>query len=193
MHLDDIKYVINKFKEASQRALEAGFDGIEIHSAHGYLLNQFYTPLTNKREDEYGYMEVKNRIKLHLEIIDEIKKSVPKDFILALRLGASDYNPLGVKLEDSITAAKMLETAGIHLLDISGGFCYYQNPFDNSEGYFKELTKAIKKVVSIPVILTGGIQSFDTASKLIDDELTDLIGIGRPILKDATFANKIND
>ena len=123
----EIKIIIGEFVNAALRTKEAGFDGVEIHSAHGYLLNQFFSPLTNKRTDEYGG-DLQGRIKIHLEIIKAVRDAVGDDFPILLRLGASDYMEGGSTIEDSKIAALEFENAGIDVLDISGGFCGYTVP-----------------------------------------------------------------
>lgn len=190
MTKQDIAKVIDDFTAAAVRAKTAGFDGVEIHSAHGYLLNQFYSPLTNKRIDEYSGNTISGRIKLHLEIIQAIRQAVGQDYPIALRLGACDYVAGGTTKEDSILAAKEFEKAGIDLIDISGGFCGYINPTSHKQGYFDELSKAIKDNVSIPVVLTGGIVDAETAEVLLEQKKADLIGVGRAILKDSKWAEK---
>ena len=185
----EIKDIIEKFKNAALRVKEAGFDGVEIHSAHGYFLNQFFSPLTNKRMDEYGG-DLQGRIKIHLEIIKTVRESVGNDFPILLRLGASDYVEGGNTIKESKIAAVEFEKAGVDILDISGGFCGYITPEVNGQGYFSSLTEAIKEVVSIPIILTGGITEVDAAEKLLSEEKADLIGVGRAIYKDSKWAEK---
>jgi 2,4-dienoyl-CoA reductase-like NADH-dependent reductase (Old Yellow Enzyme family) len=188
MNSSDIKKVISDFTDSALRAKQAGFDGVEIHSAHGYLLNQFFSPLTNKRNDEYNGNTLDGRIKLHLDIIKSIRKAVGPNYPIALRLGACDYIDGGITIEDSIYAAKKFECASLDLLDISGSYHFYSNPNSTEEGYFSELTKAIKAELTIPVILTGGVVSSETAEKLLKDNKADLIGVGRAILKDSNWA-----
>lgn len=188
MSLNNIQKVVCDFTEAAIRAKKAGFDGVEIHSAHGYLLNQFYSPLTNKRTDEYSAQTLNGRLKLHIEIIKSIRKAVGNDYPIAVRLGACDYMEGGSTLQDSIAAARLLEQAGIDLLDISGGFCGYIRPDCNEQGYFSEITQAVRAVINIPVLLTGGITDADTAEMLLKNEKTDLIGVGRAIFKDSLWA-----
>ena len=190
MSVADIKKVVDDFTKAALRAKAAGFDGVEIHSAHGYLLNQFYSPLTNKRTDEYTGNTISGRIKLHLEIIQAIREAVGNDYPLALRLGACDYMAGGSTVEDSILVVREFEKVGIDFVDISGGFCGYINPTSHKQGYFDELSKPIKDSVSIPVILTGGIVDAETAEILLRQEKADLIGVGRAILKDSEWAKK---
>lgn len=187
MSLTDIKKVVDDFTKAALRAKAAGFDGVEIHSAHGYLLNQFYSPLTNKRVDEYTGNTIDGRIKLHLEIIQSISREVGESYPIGLRLGACDYIEGGSTIEDSVLAVKKFEKAGLDFIDISGGFCGYINPVSSEQGYFGELTKIIKQQVSIPVILTGGIVDAKAAEKLLLEEKADLIGVGRAILRDSSW------
>lgn len=184
---EDIKNVVKDFASAAKRVKDAGFDGVEIHSAHGYLLNQFFSPLSNKRQDEYGG-DVKGRIKIHLEVIKAVREVVGEDFPILLRLGASDYAEGGTTIENSKIAAVEFEKAGVDILDISGGFCGYVVPGLSEQGYFSTLTKALKEVVSIPVILTGGITESSAAENLLSEGKADFIGVGRAIFKDSNWA-----
>lgn len=188
--LPEIGKVISDFAQAAQRAEKAGFDGVEIHSAHGYLLNQFFSPLTNRRRDEYSGASLGGRIRLHLEIIRAIRSAVGNDYPVALRLGACDYMDGGTTIDDSIFAAKEFEDAGVDLLDISGGFCGYIHPSVKEQGYFSEITEELKKHIKIPVILTGGIVDAAAAETLLAEHKADLIGVGRAILKDSEWAKR---
>ncbi len=181
---EDIRKTVSDFAAAAERVKTAGFDGVEIHSAHGYLLNQFLSPLTNQRSDAYGAQ----RTRLHLEIIAAVRAAVGPDYPVALRLGACDYMPGGITLEESIPAAEAFEQAGIDLLDISGGFCGYRHPESSEPGYFSELTRPIREHVHIPVILTGGITDPEAAEHLLKGGSADLIGVGRAILNDSSWA-----
>jgi NADPH2 dehydrogenase len=186
---EEIKDVVEAFKNAACRIKEAGFDAVEIHSAHGYLLNQFFSPLTNKRTDEYGG-DVHNRIRIHLEVIKAVREAVGEGFPILLRLGASDYMEGGSTFEDAQIAAKEFERAGVNMLDISGGHCGFSVPGITGQGYFAPLTAAIKEVVSIPVILTGGITEAQAAEELLKEGKADLIGVGRAVLQDSKWAQK---
>jgi NADPH2 dehydrogenase len=186
---EEIKNIVEAFKNAACRVKEAGFDAVEIHSAHGYLLNQFFSPLTNKRTDEYGG-DVHNRIRIHLEVIKSVREAVGEGFPILLRLGASDYMEGGSTFEDAQIAAKEFEKAGVNMLDISGGHCGFSVPGITCQGYFAPLTKAIKEIVSIPVILTGGITEAEAAEDLLKEGKADLIGVGRAVLKDSEWAQK---
>jgi len=185
----EITDIIQAFHDAARRTKEAGFDGVEIHSAHGYLLNQFFSPLTNKRTDQYGG-NVHNRIRIHLEVIEAVRAAVGNDFPVLLRLGASDFIAGGTTIEDSQIAAQEFEKAGVNMLDISGGLSGYIIPGLNGQGFFAPLTEAIKKVVSIPVILTGGITEITAAERLLAEGKADLIGVGRALLNNSKWAQQ---
>jgi 2,4-dienoyl-CoA reductase-like NADH-dependent reductase (Old Yellow Enzyme family) len=185
--LDEIAAVPGMVAAAARRAKAAGFDAVEIHSAHGYLLDQFFSPLTNHRTDEYGG-DVHGRIKLHLEVIAAVREAVGEDFPILLRLGAADYTEGGARIEDSVAAVVAFENVGVDMIDVTGGMTGYMRPGHDEPGYFSELSEAIKEVVSIPVILTGGITEPEQAEALLAAGKADLIGVGRAILKDSGWA-----
>lgn len=184
-----IAMIVDSFRQAARRVKEAGFDGVEIHSAHGYLLNQFFSPLTNNRCDEYGG-DLQGRIRIHLEVIEAVRREVGEEFPLLLRLGSCDYLEGGASIGDSQSAAREFEKAGVHILDISGGFCGYLFPGHNEQGYFAPLSAAVKEVVSVPVILTGGVTEAAAAGDLLARRKADLIGVGRAVLRDSQWAAK---
>jgi 2,4-dienoyl-CoA reductase-like NADH-dependent reductase (Old Yellow Enzyme family) len=202
---DEILQIEDAFVKAAVRAKAAGYDGIELHSCHGFLLNEFYSPVTNHRTDAYGG-SIQNRIRIHLEIIEKIRRAVGEDYPIFLRLGAVDYkeggNMLpdpekaaqhfanGSTLQDAIVAAKAFAQAGISVLDISGGLNGYTVNGKKEAGYYSELTEAIRKEIRIPVILTGGVTTLEQAETLLKEEKADIIGIGRAILKDENWVKR---
>ncbi len=184
-----ISEVVRDFAAAGRRVKAAGFDGVEIHAAHGYLLNQFFSPLTNNRTDGYGG-EVRSRIRIHLEVIAAVRAAVGEDFAVLLRLGARDYIEGGTTLADSQVAAIEFERAGVDILDVTGGLSGYTVPGNDEPGWFAELSQGLKHVVRIPVILTGGVTEPAHAEALLADESADLIGVGRAVLKDPEWARR---
>ena len=186
---DGISAIAEDFARAARRAKAAGYDGVEIHSAHSYLLNQFYSPLTNKREDDYGG-SLENRLRFHTEVIKRVREEVGSDYLIALRLGGCDYMQDGSTIEDAVNAAKILEAAGIDMLDLSGGMCSYRREGHSEPGYFKDMSIPVKSAVSIPVMLTGGIKKAHEAEELLLEGAADLIGVGRELLKDAHWADR---
>lgn len=189
MTLDDIAHVRESFIKAALRTEKAGFDGVEIHCAHGYLLNQFYSPYTNKRTDDYGG-SLLNRSRLTNEIIRGMREALGEDHIIAVRFGAYDYLDGGSRLEDIGEAVMSFENSGVDLLDISGGLCRFKNPLSKEPGWFKELSKIARDASNCPVILTGGVKKIADAEALLEGGYADLIGIGRAMLMDAKWSRK---
>ena len=179
----EIDRVVADFASAARRAKEAGFDGIEIHSAHGYLLSQFYSPITNKRTDDYSGTSIAGRTRLHCRVIEAVRSEVGPDYLLALRLGACDYEEGGATREDAVAACKIFEEAGVDLLDISGGLCGYRGDGSKAEGYFGEDSAAIRAAVTVPVIVTGGVRTPEGAERVLEKGQADLVGVGRAVLK----------
>lgn len=186
---EEIHLLEEQFAAAAVRAVDAGYDGVEIHSAHAYLLDQFYSPMTNRRTDEYGGT-LKNRTRFLMETIEKVRAAIGADVPLAVRLGGADYLPGGATEEDAVETSKLLEAAGVDLLDISGGMCGFMRPGHREPGYFSSMTEKICRVVSIPVILTGGIRKLADAERLLSEGKADLIGVGRALFKDAGWRSR---
>ena len=178
------------FVRAALRAVRAGCDGVEIHSAHSYLLNQFYSPLTNRRTDDYGPQTVENRLRFHLETVDAVRKAVGPDVPIALRLGGADYLPGGSTEEDAVEACRMLEAAGVDLIDLSGGMCGYVRPEHAEPGYFASMSEKVKAAVDVPVLVTGGVKTIADAEQLLAEGKADLIGVGRALYRDAHWLER---
>jgi len=185
----EITNIIQAFRDAVLRVKKAGFDGGELHSAHGYLLNQFLSLITNKRIDEYGG-DILTRIRFHIRVIESVRSDVGPDFPVIIRIGACDFMPGGITIEDLKAAAREFEKAGINIIDISGGVRGWNIPELSGQGFFVPFSEAVKEVVSIPVILTGGITEVQAAEQLLAEGKADLIGVGRAILQDSHWAKK---
>ena len=183
---EQIAEIVRRFAEAAARAKAAGYDAVEIHSAHAYLLNQFYSPLTNQRTDEYGG-SLENRLRIHREVIAAVREAVGADYPVAIRLGGCDYMEGGSTLEDCVYAAEVFAEAGADLIDLSGGMCRYTIAGHNEPGYFREMSEAVMKDVKVPVLLTGGVKTLADAGKLLEEGAADLIGVGRELFKNAEW------
>ncbi len=181
---DEIRTLEEDWTAAALRAMEAGYDGVEIHAAHGYLLNQFYSPLTNRRTDAYGG-SLENRLRFTLETLARVRAAVGADVPVAVRLGGADYLPGGSSEEDAVQACLLLEQAGADLLDLSGGMCFYTRPGHKEAGYFSSMSGKVKRAVRTPVLLTGGVRTLADADRLLIEGKADLIGVGRALYKDA--------
>lgn len=179
------------FAQAAFRAKQAGFDGVEIHSAHGYLLNQFFSPLVNHRTDEYGAQSVENRTRFHREVIQAVRKIVGDAYPIVIRLGGCDYEAGGSTVDDCVEACRIFEENGVDLLHLTGGMNGFARPGHSEPGYFRDMSIPVKQVVNVPVLLTGGITTPAQAETLIAEGCADVIGVGRAIFKDAHWADKI--
>ncbi|KAB2870745.1 MAG: NADH:flavin oxidoreductase [Bacteroidales bacterium] len=185
--IDQIHQIRDEFIAAAIRAEKAGFDGVELHGAHGYLLTQFASSAINRRTDEYGGT-TENRLRLACEIIDGIKASTGKDFIIDYRLAACSPT-----LTDGIEIAQLLEKKGVDIIHASHGGEKGINAEVPAEFEFNSIVymgTVIKKHVKVPVIVVNQIQTPERANKIISSGLADFVAIGRDMLTDAHWANK---
>jgi 2,4-dienoyl-CoA reductase-like NADH-dependent reductase (Old Yellow Enzyme family) len=185
----EIEALVEEFAMAAERATKAGFDGVELHGAHGFLLNQFFSPLLNKRRDEYGG-PLENRMRFPLMVVKKVRESV-RGRLLLYRLGADDLAPNGTHVCDSAAFAVKLEQYGVDIVDVSGGLCGSEpKQLRNVKGYFVPQAYKIKKAVRTPIIGVGGITEAEYADKLVRDGKVDLVAVGRALWKDPKWAEK---
>lgn len=182
-----IKEVIDAFQQAAIRAKKAGFDMIEIHGAHGYLLNQFLSPLSNKRRDEYGG-SLENRYRILKEVIVKIREVW--DGPLFVRISASDYHVDGMKPEDYIQVAEWMREDGVDLIDVSSGGVVPKVKIQVYPGYQVKFAETIKKETGISVGTVGLINSAELAEEILQNERADLIFVGRELLRNPHWPYK---
>ncbi len=194
MTVEEIQEMVAKFVDAAKTAKIAQFDGVEIHCAHGYLLNQFISPFSNKRTDEYGGTTEK-RVRIVKEIMEGIKKACGPDFPMSVRISADDLVPDGMDLEEACKVAKLLENYGASILNVSAGGGQANHgvvaPSLFDQGWLVPLAEGVKKVVNIPVIAVSLIRDFDYADSLIADGKCDMVALARQHLADPNFVNKL--
>lgn len=177
----DIRNIVTAFACAARRAKASGFDGIQLHAAHGYLLNQFLSPAFNRRQDEYGD-SVANRARILLEILRAVREAVGKDFPVLVKMNSRDFVENGLTLEDSRRTARFLVDAGIDAIELSGGMVVSGKlspsrtgiHSNEKEAYFRDEARAFKAQISVPLILVGGIRSLETAECLMEEGIADL-------------------
>ncbi len=183
MTVKDIETVIREFQESAIRAVEAGIDAIEIHAAHGYLIHQFQSRYTNKREDEYGI----NLSKFGCEIVAAVKGVIPESMPLIMRISAVEYVEGGYGIDHAVALAKDYQRAGIDIFHVSSGG---EGPIGGigarhfEQGYQVPYAERIKNELKIPTIAVGKILDFKYSNQLIERETVDLIAIGRGMLHD---------
>lgn len=193
---EEIQSVIEKFAIAVRHCREIGFDGAEAHGAHGYFINQFFSPLTNRRSDEYGG-GVDQRMRFALELIRAMRKAAGERFLLLFRHSAVDGEPGGTTIDDSVRLAKALETHWLDVFDVSAGRGQKDSlsipQGSDPEGTHADLAGRIKAAVSIPVIAVGRIQVRAVAEKILKEGKADLIALGRQLLADPSWPKKLQE
>lgn len=193
--IDEIHKVVKQYGQAARRAEEAGCGGIALHAAHAYMLpGAFLSPLRNKRMDEYGGC-IDNRARLILEIIEECRRNISRDFPIVLRVSGSEREPGGNSLDEMLYLAPKFEAAGVDMLEVSGGVQYegLQNILpSHSQKIGMNVYEAseIKKVVNIPVFVVGKINDVRYAADLVERGLVDGVSMGRPLLADPDLPKK---
>ncbi len=191
MTSDEIEAVIRDFGAAAARAREAGFDAVQLHGAHGYLLSQFLSPLTNRRLDSWGG-SLENRCRLHLEVIRQIRLQVGRDFPLLVKLGIMDDDPGGTTLAEGVAAAERMVQAGIDAIEVSAGIGgnFFRRAIgkewtpEDEQPYFRDRTAALKGGVPVSIALVGGIRSLQTARAVLAAGEADIVAMSRAFIRE---------
>lgn len=187
----EIKEAVHAFAEAADRVKRAGFDAVELHGAHGYLVSQFLSPSTNKRTDKYGG-PIENRARFLFQIYRAVRKTVGKDFPVLIKLNCKDFVRGGLKETDALVVAKRLNEMGIDAIEISGGVpaagdlgpARPKIRKASDEAYFLPIAKKIKRHVSVPIILVGGIRSLKAINDILKTGDADLVSMSRPFIRE---------
>jgi 2,4-dienoyl-CoA reductase-like NADH-dependent reductase (Old Yellow Enzyme family) len=189
--IEEIENLEDAFAEATFRAKKAGAQMVEFHGAHGYLIQQFFSPLSNQRKDHYGGT-LENRTRFVVNILHKCKEKVGEDFPLLVRISADEFLEGGLHLEDTKEIAKILEENGAAAIDVSGSVA--SNMADSDEkmhqGLYRRLAKGIKESVNIPVICVGKFLDLERAEKAIEEGEADLVAICRALIADPEFVTK---
>ena len=194
----EIEDIPRRFAYTAAVARQAGFTGVQVHSAHGYLLSQFLSPLVNRREDAWGG-PLENRARLLLEVVRAIRRATGREFCISVKLNSSDFQQGGFTDEECVAVVKWLGDASVDLVEISGG--NYERPAmlgkgvkDSTarrESYFMEYSRAIKQAASVPVMLTGGFRTLAGMEAALAEHACDVIGLGRPVCVDPALPNAL--
>jgi 2,4-dienoyl-CoA reductase-like NADH-dependent reductase (Old Yellow Enzyme family) len=194
-----IEGIIDDFYRAAMRAKGSGFDGVELHAAHGYLLSQFLSPYTNRRQDEYGGNLV-NRARVIQTIIRRIKERYGDDFTVLVKMNSDDYLSGGNKLKESVEIARLISAAGADGLEISGGMWESGDKIirkgiktPKQEGYFQNEARQIKRSVGCPVILVGGLRTTEVMEDLIAKGYADFVSLARPFIREPDLVAKFKE
>lgn len=197
MTVEDIRNIVTAFAEGAARAQKAGFDGIQLHGAHGYLIHQFLSPLTNQRRDDYGGT-LENRSRFLFEAYAAVRKAVGNDFPVAIKLTAADNLPDGFSIEEAVEVAKKLDVQGIDAIEVSSGSAAsgaaspvrqgIDTPAD--EAYNAPFARRIKQAVSAPVMVVGGLRSSAVITRLLENGDADLFALSRPLIREPDLVRR---
>jgi 2,4-dienoyl-CoA reductase-like NADH-dependent reductase (Old Yellow Enzyme family) len=195
----EILAVIDRFGTAARVAASAGFDGVQLHAAHGYLFSQFLSPLVNQRQDRWGG-SLENRMRLLLDTVRAVRAATPHTFLLAVKLNSADFQRGGFDAEDALTVAKALQAEGVALIEVSGGT--YENAAMISgtpkrastaarEAYFLEFAERFARELTVPIMLSGGFRTREGMIGALRGGAVDLIGLARPLAHEPDLAQRL--
>ncbi|MEW6720307.1 MAG: NADH:flavin oxidoreductase, partial [Thermodesulfobacteriota bacterium] len=190
---EDLARIVCAFADAAGRAGKAGFDAVQIHAAHGFLISQFLSPALNRRTDEYGG-SLANRARLLLAVVGSVRKAVGSDYPILVKLNSEDFLEGGMTREECLQVAAMLEAASADAIELSGGTIVSPEKFiaprpgilktREEEVYYREAARGFRERVRIPLMLVGGIRSFEVAEELVRDGVADFIALSRPLIRE---------
>jgi 2,4-dienoyl-CoA reductase-like NADH-dependent reductase (Old Yellow Enzyme family) len=190
MNQEDIERVVSAFGEAAARAKRSGFDAVQVHSAHGYLLSQFLSPATNHRTDLYGGT-LSNRARIALEVLRSVRRAVGPDFPVLIKINSEDFVEGGFFVEETLEFSALLEEAGVDAVELSGATGRKSSQYhparigaisEENEAYYREAARRFKQKVKLPLILVGGIRSLHVAERLVNEGTADYIALCRPLI-----------
>lgn len=188
LSVSEIQDVVANWRDGARRAREAGFDILQIHAAHGYLIHEFLSPLSNERTDQYGG-SFANRIRFLLEVVDAVKEEWPEDKPLSVRLSAVDYLTGGITIEDTVRICQVLKGKGVDLFDLSsGGLLEAQIPL--GPGYQVPFAEAVKRQVEVPTIAVGLIRTPELVQEILSNRRADFVALGRELLRNPYWVLK---
>ena len=193
LEIKEIEDLISRFQKAAGIVKKAGFGGVQIHAAHGYLISQFLSPKSNQRNDIYGG-SLENRMRFLVQIYQGIRKEVGPSFPVSIKMNVDDFNQGGFTPSEALTVIQELATQGLDLVELSGGS--YEKPVmmgSAAEGTFLDLVKKIRKEITIPLVITGGFRSLNIMEKTIQDNETDMIGLARPLVLNPDIPRQIKE
>lgn len=199
MTVAEISQVVAAFGESASLAKKAGYDGVQIHAAHGYLLSQFLSPYFNKRKDAYGG-SIENRSRIVLETLQSVRQAVGSGFPILVKINSEDFVDGGLTVDEMLRVVELLEQAGIDAIEMSGGTVYASGAYSairvgaldtpEKEVFYREAAARYKEKIGVPLMLVGGIRSFAVAEKLVTDGLADYISLCRPLIREPALVKR---
>jgi 2,4-dienoyl-CoA reductase-like NADH-dependent reductase (Old Yellow Enzyme family) len=197
MTLEDIRQTVADFAEAARRAKEAGFDAVEIHAAHGYLLSEFLSPYSNRRTDAYGG-PIENRARIIFEVYQAIRARVGSDYPVMIKINSADFDEVGLTPGDSLWVSRELSSMGINAIELSGGIpaagelapAREKINTPDKEAYFKNHAKELKPEIKCPLVLVGGLRSIEVIEEALTEGAADFFSLARPLISEPGLINR---
>ena len=198
MTAEEIQDTVAGFQEGAIRAVKAGFDGIQIHAAHGFLLSQFLSPIYNKRRDKFGG-SLENRARVLLDVVQTVREATGDDFPILIKINSYDSKNEGFTVEEMLRVSKWLAESGINAIEASGGMMIgwtvnnpdiFFSPTDMKGVYYEEAARHLKKAVPLPLILVGGIRSLGESQRLIAEGTADYVSLCRPLIREPNLVKR---
>ncbi len=199
MTLLEIQKIAEAFGKAAGRAKKAGFDGVQLHAAHGYLLSEFLSPFFNKRTDNYGG-SIENRARILLEALQAVRDEVGEEYPVFVKINSEDFVEGGLTQDEMLQVCAMLERAGVDAIEMSGGTIYASGAYSScrmgaldsleKEVYYKEAAVRYKEKISVPLLLVGGIRSPEVSERLVIEGLTDYVSLCRPLIREPKLISR---
>ncbi len=190
MTTEEIKASVEQFAQACRRVKEAGFDAVQLHGGHGYLISNFISPYTNVREDKYGG-NTENRARFIVEIVERARELVGADYPIMIKMNCDDFVPGGLDSDEAVKVAKIITEAGIDCIEVTGGIAESRKQtarksivMEMDEAYFRPYAAALKENVSVPIILVGGLRTPSVIEKAVQEGAADLVSMSRPFIQE---------
>jgi 2,4-dienoyl-CoA reductase-like NADH-dependent reductase (Old Yellow Enzyme family) len=189
--------MVRKFAQACRRVREAGFDAVQLHGGHGYLISNFISPYVNVREDKYGGT-TENRARFILEIVAAARTLVGPDYPIMIKMNCEDYVPGGLDLDESVRVASVISRGGIDCIEVTGGTRPESEKYPSAKGinrpekeaYFKAHAAALKRALDIPIILVGGLRSPSVMEKALAEGVADFVSLCRPLIREPGLVSR---
>jgi len=196
---DDIDRVVDGFQQAARRAQAAGFDGVQLHGAHGYLFSEFLSPFYNHRTDGYGG-SVTHRARIVVDAYHAVRREVGADYPVLIKMNVTDFLEDGLSPDEAIEAASVYAAAGFDAIELSGGTGWGSTILGDlnrgairnvpEEAYYRDMARRLKHTIETPIILTGGIKSYEVAAQIVHDNIADYIGLCRPLIREPDLVHR---
>jgi len=196
MSIEEIKEMIEKFAQACRRVKEAGFDAVQLHGGHGYLISNFISPYTNRRTDEYGG-DTAHRAKFIVDIVARARELVGEDYPIMIKMNCDDFVPEGLTKDEAARVASVIEEGGIDCIEVTGGIYESRKEMsrkgintEEKEAYLRAYAEALREAVSIPLILVGGMRSPSVIEKVLAEGIADMVSLSRPFIREPRLVKR---